>query len=243
MKIDLDYKLLAREDYRANEAFKALRTNILFCGDEVKVIAFTSATPNEGKSSVSLNLATSLADMGKKVIYIDADLRKSVVKQKHRIKGAKLGLSHLLSGMNKFDEVVSSTNVENLKVILAGPVPPNPSELLGSKYMKTLIKNLRETYDYIIVDTPPIGSVTDAAVIANEVDGMILVISSGQISYKFEQKVLADLQVSGCRILGAVLNKLDMSENKYYGKYYGRYYGKYYGKYYGNYGNYGMEEE
>ena len=231
MMIELDKKQLADVDYRSREAFKTLRTNILFCGDDVKVISMTSATPNEGKSTVTLNLAIALAEMGKKVIYIDADLRKSVVKQKHRIKGVKVGFSHFLSGMKKFDEVVCSTNIPNLHMVLAGPIPPNPSELLGSKYMSVLLKNLREVYDFVIVDAPPVGSVTDATVIAKEADGVILVISQGEISYKFEQKVLSDLKISGCRILGAVLNKVDLSENGYYGNYYGKYYGKSYGKY------------
>ncbi len=239
MKIELDKKQLAISDYKANESFKALRTNIMFCGDDVKVISLTSATPNEGKSAVSLNLAASLAELGKKVIYIDADLRKSVVRQKHRIKGVTDGFSHFLSGIKKFEEVVCSTNVPNLYMVLAGPVPPNPAELLASKYFKVLLDNLRQVYDYVIIDTPPMGSVTDAAIVAKEVDGTILVVAANAVSYKFEQKVLEDLKKSDCRVLGAVLNKVDMAVNKYYGKYYGRYYGKYYGKYYGNYGAYG----
>ena len=223
MKIELDEKQLATADYKANESFKALRTNIMFCGDDVKVISLTSATPNEGKSSVSLNLAVSLAELGKKVICIDADLRKSVIRQKHKIKGATEGFSHFLSGIKKFEDVVYSTNIPNLYMVLAGPVPPNPAELLASKYFKVLIDNLREVYDYVIIDTPPMGSVTDAAIVAKEVDGTILVIAANDVSYKFEQRVIEDLKKSDCRILGAVLNKVDMSTNKYYGKYYGEY--------------------
>ena len=223
MMIELDERLLAKDDYKANESFKMLRTNILFCGDDTKVIGITSATPSEGKSAVSLNIAVSLAEMGKKVIYIDADLRKSVIRQRHRIKGIKYGFSHFLSGIKKFGDVAYTTNIENLHMILSGPVPPNPSELLGSKYMKVLIANLKEAYDYVIIDTPPVGSVTDATIVAREADGMILVMKSGEISYKFGQKVISELKVSGCRILGVVLNRINMSENKYYGKYYGHY--------------------
>ena len=226
-KIQLDMDKLATGDYRATESFKALRTNILFCGDDTKIIAFTSATPNEGKSSVSLNLAISMAELGKRVLYIDADLRKSVIKQKHNIDNVKDGFSHFLSGIKKFDEVVCATNVPNLSMVLAGPVPPNPSELLAGKYFRALLGNLRDIYDYVFIDTPPMGSVTDASIVARECDGIILVIASNMISYKFEQKVLSDLKKSECRILGAILNKVDMNESGYYGKYYGKYYGHY----------------
>lgn len=226
-KIELDIEKLSTGDYRANESFKALRTNVLFCGDDTKIIAFTSATPNEGKSSVSLNLAVSMAELGKRVLYIDADLRKSVIRQKHNIEKVTVGFSHFLSGIKKFDEVVCATNIPNLSMVLAGPVPPNPSELLAGKYFKALLGHLRDIYDYVLIDTPPMGSVTDASIIARECDGIILVIASNTISYKFEQKVLSDLKKSECRILGAILNKVDMNDSGFYGKYYGKYYGHY----------------
>lgn len=239
IKINLNKDQLASSDYRANESFKALRTNLMFCGQETKVVALTSATPNEGKSSVSLNLAVALAEMGKRVIYIDADLRKSVVRTRYKIQKATEGFSHFLSGQKPFDEVVYSTNIDNLFMVLAGPVPPNPSELLGGKRFKLLLKNLRDVYDFVIIDTPPMGSVTDAAVVSNECDGVMLVVAANQISYKFEQKVIADLEKTGCKVLGAILNKVDMSNNKFYGKYYGKYYGHY--GHYGQYGDYGQE--
>ncbi|SEW41931.1 polysaccharide biosynthesis tyrosine autokinase [[Clostridium] fimetarium] len=214
-------------DYRSNEAYKNLRTNIQLCGSDVKVIMVTSATPNEGKSSVSFNLAVSLAESGKKVIFIDADLRKSILVGRYKINKSVKGLTHFLSGICKFEEVMYATNVENLLTVFSGPVPPNPSELLGNKTFKLLIKTLRETYDYVIIDTPPLGNVIDSAIVAQECDGAIFVIAANTISYKFIQNTMVQLKKTDCKILGAVLNKVDMSENGYYSKYYGKYYGKY----------------
>ena len=214
-------------DYRSNEAYKNLRTNIQLCGSDIKVIMVTSATPNEGKSSVSFNLAVSLAESGKKVIFIDADLRKSILVGRYKINKSVKGLTHFLSGICKFEEVMYATNVENLFTVFSGPVPPNPSELLGNKTFKLLIKTLRETYDYVIIDTPPLGNVIDSAIVAQECDGAIFVIAANTISYKFIQNTMVQLKKTDCKILGAVLNKVDMSENGYYSKYYGKYYGKY----------------
>ena len=189
-------------DYSANESYKSLRTNLLFCGEDKKVIAVTSCTPNEGKSTVSLNLALSLADSGKKVLFIDADLRKSVLMGRTEVEGEEIkGLSHLLSHQE---------TIEN--VIYAGTVPPNPAELLGSKYFKRFLSAIRKVYDYIIIDTPPLGSVIDSAVIAEECDGSIMVMESGVISYRFAQDVKGQLEKCNCPILGVILNKVDMSK-------------------------------
>lgn len=224
-KIELDIGKLAVGNNHANESFKALRTNILFCGEDTKIISLTSATPNEGKTTVAINLAVSMAELGKRVLYIDADLRKSKLKQIHNLDNISYGLSHFLSGIKKFDEVVCSTNISNLSMVLAGIIPPNPSELLSSKYFKALLIKLKDIYDYIFIDTPSIGNITDTSVIARESDGIIIVIEADLISYKFEQKVLNDLKKSGCKILGAILNKVNMDEPGYYGRYYRKYFG------------------
>lgn len=218
-----------KEDYRIREAYKSLRTNIQFCGSDVKVIAVTSCQPNEGKSSVSMNLAMSLAEAGKRVILIDADLRKSVMIGRYKINKSIKGLSHLLSGQNTLEDVVCGTNFENLKIIFSGPVPPNPAELLGSRAFGELLKALRSMCDYVVIDTPPLGSVIDSAVISQNCDGVALVISANTDSYKFAQHVKEQLEKTGSRILGVVLNKVDMGERSFYGKYYGKYYGEYYG--------------
>lgn len=229
-------------DFRAKEAFKTLRTNIEFSGERVKVVALTSATPNEGKSSVSFNLAISFAQAGKKTLLIDADLRKSVMKSRYRKGNVKYGLTNYLVGQKMFSEVVCGSDEPNFYMIFAGPVPPNPSELLGGAKFKKMVEECAKNFDVIIIDTPPIGSVIDAAVVSKVTDGVIIVMESGAISYRFARKIKEQLEVAGAKILGCVLNKVQMGGKGYYGKYYGKYYGRYYGKYYGNYGNYGSEQ-
>ena len=218
-------------DYRVNEAYKTLRTNIQFCGDDNKVIAITSCTPNEGKSSVSFNLAVSFAQNGKKVILVDADLRKSVLIGRYKVGEIEAGLTHYLSGQSEVDEILYNTDVINMDIIFSGSYCPNPSELLEHNRFAVLIEGLRQLYDYVIIDTPPLGSVIDSAIIANISDGSIIVIESNAISYRFAQNVKAQLDKSGCKILGAILNKIPMESKGYYGKYYGKYYGAYYGTY------------
>ena len=211
-------------DRRGSEAYKTLRTNLQFCGTDVKSIAITSCTPAEGKSTTSLNLAKALAESGKRVLFIDADLRKSVLISRCRVKQSVLGLSHYLSGQAAFGDVVCSTNIPNMHIIFAGKVPPNPAELLGGKNFKLTMQKLKEIYDYIIVDTPPLGSVIDAAVIANECDGSVMVLSANTISRRFAKKVADQLKMAKCPVLGVILNKVD-AKNSTYGKYYGKYYG------------------
>ena len=222
------------KDYRSNEAYKTLRTNIEFSGSDKKAIVFTSCTPNEGKSTVSLSLASSLAEGGKRVLFIDADLRKSVLMGRHRVNGNFKGLSHFLSGQAEVKEIILKTQNPTLHVIFAGVVPPNPSELLGNRRFEGLLNSARQAYDYVIIDAPPLGSVIDAAVIAKNCDASVLVIASQTISYKFAKVVKEQLQKADCPILGVVLNKVDMKQNKYYGN---KYYSKYYGQYYGEYGH------
>lgn len=224
-----------QENYQVRESYRNLRTNIFLSGRDTKVVMLTSCGPNEGKSTVAMNLASSIADGGKKVLFIDCDLRKSVLVGRYKVKKGVKGLTHFLSGQNTLEEVTYSTNVENMDVILAGPVPPNPAELLDSPLFKETVKDMREQYDYVIIDTPPLGSVIDAAIVATVSDGAVLVIAANQVSYKFAQNVMEQLKKTKVKIIGSVLNKVDLTENGYYGRYYGRYYGKYYGSYYGNY--------
>jgi capsular exopolysaccharide synthesis family protein len=208
-----------------NEAYKYLRTNIMFCGIGVKALCVTSCVPNEGKSDVSFNLAVSLAESGKKVVFIDADLRKSDIIRRYNPDLAVFGLSHYLSAQNKIEDILYETNMDNLDIVFSGPVPPNPSELLGSDSFSDLVEIFRKVYDYIIVDTPPVGSVIDSAVVAQKCDGVILVIESDAISYKLAQKVVKQIEKSGSRILGAVLNKYEHDKRLYGYKYisYGKY--------------------
>ena len=220
-------------DFRTKEAYKTLRTNLSFAGKNVKVVALTSCTPNEGKTSLSFQLALSLAEGGWKTVLLDADLRKSVLRGRYKASHEKFGLSHYLSGQSELEDTVCETNIENLYIIFAGPVPPNPSELLGSDNFRKMMKKLREDYDYVIIDTPPLGSVIDGAVVAACCDGAVIVIESNAVSYRFVQSIKEQLEKAGVRILGCVLNKVNLSTRSRYGKYYEKYYGGYYGKYYG----------
>lgn len=213
------------KDYRSNEAYKTLRTNLEFSGSDNKAIVLTSSTPNEGKSTVSIGLALALVESGKRVLFVDADLRKSVLVGRHRVTEEVKGLSHYLSGQADLNDVICRTQEPGLFVIFAGVVPPNPSELLGQKRFAHLIESAKDNYDYVIIDAPPLGSVIDAAVISKVCDASVLVVAAKTVSYKFVRTVKEQLEKTGCPILGVVLNKVDMKQNKYYGKYYGNYYG------------------
>ena len=219
------------QDFRSNEAYKTLRTNIEFAGADKKVIMLTSSAPIEGKSTVSLSLALSIAEGGKKVLFIDADLRKSVLIGRHHIHGEIKGLSHFLSGRAELKDVIMKTQQDGLYILFAGVVPPNPAELLGTRRLEALIEGARKAYDYVIIDAPPLGSVIDGAIIARCCDASILVVAANTISRKFAKSVKDQLEKTGCPILGVVMNKVDLKQNKYYGSYYGGYYGDY-----GNYG-------
>ena len=218
---NITLRAIEKLDFRVREAYKTLRTNLGFFGTDVKVIALTSCMEDEGKTSVSFQLAFSLAEAGKNTILVDADLRKSVMHGRYKATREKYGLSHYLSGQIKLDDAVCVTNIPNLRVIFAGQFPPNPSELLEGENFKKLIDALRVQYDYIIIDTPPLGSVIDSAIVSRECDGVILVIESNAISYKFARNVKEQLDKAGCRILGCVLNKVEMKNSAYYSKYYG----------------------
>lgn len=220
LHIDLKVKEL---DYHIDEAIKTIRTNISFCGDDIKSIVVTSCIPGEGKSTVSFELARSLADSGKKVIFLDSDLRKSALIGRFKVAKGLRGFTHFLSGQNQIGEVLFETNIKNLHVIFAGPVPPNPAELLGNNRFQILLNALREKYDYIIIDTAPLGSVIDSAIVAKVCDGAMLVTESNKISYKFAQKIKKQLEKSDCKILGVALNKVKQEKSSYYNKYYGKY--------------------
>jgi len=221
------------KNYQSRESFKTIRTNIEFSGDNIHVIAITSSLPNEGKSRVSLNLAISFAEMNAKVLFVDLDLRKSVMAGRYKISKKIMGVTHYLTGKATLDEAIQSTDVENLDVMYAGAFPPDPTQLLASHNFKEMIAELRKRYDYVLIDTPPLGSVIDCALIAPTVDGVALVIAANEISYHLAQDVKAQLEKTGCHILGVILNKVDMSKNSYYNKYYyGGRYGRYYRSYY-----------
>ena len=193
----------------------------------------TSTLADEGKSTVSMNLCRSLAQLGSRVVLLDADMRKSVLADRFTKERNLPGLSHLLSGRNGLEDVLMETDMDNFHMILAGRVPPNPAELLSSARMQKLIEICREEYDYVIVDCPPINLVVDAAIVAPLCDGIVMVVSSGNVPYRLAQGALDQLQATGCPVLGAVLNMVDQKNEKYYyrkGYYSKGYYQKYYGE-------------
>jgi len=208
-RVNLEFSL----NEPAEEAFRTLRTNIQFCNTDkiLKTICLTSCIPNEGKSVTSLNLAMSMAKAGKRVVHIDADMRKP---RQYKDVSVKFnpGLSNYLSCMAELDEIISETNIDNLQLILCGPKPPNPTELLGTSRFGELLGALRERYDYVIVDTPPLGSMIDAAIIAAVTDGTILLIEYNTIDYNKALKVKEQLEKANARILGVVLNKIPKRE-------------------------------
>lgn len=220
-----------QNDYFMREAFNTLRTNILFSGKNIKTIVITSCMAHEGKSTISFETSRSLAESGKKVLLVDSDLRKSVMASRLTKERGITGLSQLLSGQITTEQAIYKSQIEGLDIIFAGPYPPNPTELVGSAAFKELVQEKRDEYDYIIIDAPPLGLVIDAAVMAGVCDGAVLVINTGHIKYRMAQGVKEQLEKSGCKILGVVLNQVDrkrstVHSDSYYGsKYESSYYG------------------
>lgn len=225
---------LKEQSYTMKESLRALKTNIQFCGDDIQTILITSSVPNEGKSTVAMDLARSLTESGKRVLFIDTDMRKSVLVGRLRAKTASgndiCGLSHYLSGQKKLEEVLYGTEVPRLFMIFAGPSVPNPTEILEKKYFEELLEFGKEHFNYIVLDCAPIGAAIDAAVVAKHCDGALLVIAQGMASARMIQGVKKQLEASGVRILGAVLNKVKAKKSNHENGYYGNYYGSYYGK-------------
>ena len=209
----------------AAEAYRVIRTSIQFAqaGKELKTIALTSCTPNEGKSTTIANLAVVLTQAGKSVLLIDCDMRNPTVHKNFNLSN-KVGLSSCISMGTPLAEAVQATKIENLHALTAGVIPPNPSELLASEKMKALVEEAGESYDYVLIDTPPVLPVTDALIVSRVVDGMILVIASGEVKVEMARDVKAQLVHAGANILGVVLNKVRSEHHGYgYGYYY--YYG------------------
>lgn len=212
-----------KTDYFYEEAIKTLRTNLQFCGSERKSILVTSCLPNEGKSDITFQLAVEIGKTGKRVLILDADIRRSCYLSRYQVKEKVRGLSEFLSGQCRLEDILYETNYEGVYMIFAGKAAPNPTELLEQEQFAKLLQGLRDIYDYILVDTPPVGSIIDAAVAARDCDGAIFVIASGQVSRKLAIKAREQLEKAGCRILGVVLNKVNVRKNKYYSKYYSKY--------------------
>lgn len=227
--------------FREKDLYRTLRTNIEFTGIENRAIVITSCYAGDGKSTVAYNLAISMAESGKNVLLIDADLRRSVFMKQHQIEGNPRGLSHYLAGRASLQEVVCSTNKKRFFLIPVGVYPSNPTELLGNGRLEKGLEVLKDTFDYILIDTAPLGEVIDAAVVAKCADASIMVISANTTSKAAFRSTLNQLKIANPNFLGAVLDRVETSRGSYYGKKYG-YYGKY--GYYSKYGyQHGYGEE
>ena len=211
-------KLPGVNDYFTEEAFNVLRTNIQFCGQNVKVIAITSCTMNEGKTVISMHIGRSLSELGKKVLVIDADMRKSVMAGRNSDAKDVKGLSEVVTGQADRSDCIYQTQYENLHVMFSGQYPPNPVELLDGEYFDNLLDYAKRNYDYVIIDTPPLGMVIDAAVVAAKCDSALVVLASNRSKYTVAQEVINQLQKSGCNVLGVVLNNVDNKGKGYYSK-------------------------
>lgn len=206
-----------------SEAYRTMRTNIEFSSidEQLKVIMFTSAGQGEGKSTTASNLAVVYAQSDKKVLIIDADLRKPTMHKTFN-KSNRWGLTNLLTGQITLSEVIVQTDISNLEILPAGPVPPNPSEILASKKMGAVLEELKQIYDIIVVDSPPALAVTDSQILATKCDGVIMVIDSGKVKREVAAKVKASLEFVKARIVGVVLNNVNRKDGEsYYYYYYG----------------------
>ena len=220
--------------YAVEEAMNRLRVNIKFCGKNTKKILIISSVPNEGKSTVSVQLWKMLAEAGFPSALVDMDLRKSVLKErlKFQSKDKLIGLDYYVSGLAEYQDVVYKTNINNGYIVPVSNHLENPSTLLEDPRMEELFDRLSEDYRYVIIDALPLESVADGAQIAPLCDGAILVVRSGMTSRKLIRQSVQQLERVNCKVLGMVLNRVE-TKSRTYQKYYGKY-GKYYNDNYGD---------
>jgi len=204
------------------ESYRTIRTNIQFASvsNDVKVMMTTSTAPGEGKTSTASNLAVVYAQAGQRVLLIDADLRKPDVHQRFGLSNL-IGLSTLLIKDKSIAECIDVGNIPNLSILTSGPVPPNPSELLSSRAFAEFIQQMRDEYDFIIVDSPPVLNLADALVLSHVVDGVVFIINSASTNRTHVKNSLASLEQIGARIMGVVLNRVRRPKgDSYYYNYY-----------------------
>lgn len=208
-----------------SEAYRGIRTNLLFSNvdNNVKTILVSSATSGEGKTTTLCNLAMTIADSGKRTIIVDCDLRKPRIHKFLELSNAT-GVTDVLLRSEHYSTFVQKGIHQNLHVLTSGKIPSNPSEILNSEAMKNLIQTLREDYDYVFIDTPPIAPVTDTVILSTFTDRVIIVCSSGELDIDMAKKAKEKIERVGGKILGVVLNKVKLKGKKY--QYYYQYYGQ-----------------
>lgn len=216
-------------EYHTKEAINTLCTNLFFTGGDLKKIMITSCRPKEGKSFITMNLLRSLAGFGKKVVFVDADIRASALTGSYGIypRSKQFGLVHYLAGLCSMEDIVCETNIENASIVLCGKHVSNSLPLLNSPRFAELLDALAEMYDLVLIDTPPIGTIIDAAQIAKSCDGTIFVVQSNLLSRQELIDAMRQIEKTSCPILGAVLNKFDINtysaKKHYYKSYYTQY--------------------
>ncbi len=205
-----------------SESYRALRTNIDFSAidEKMQVIMVTSAGPGEGKSTTIGNLAVAYAQADRRVVLIDADLRKPTEHHTFQVTN-RVGLSSILSQQSDVENALQQSSIPNLYVIPSGPIPPNPAEMVASKRMSALIEDLRSRFDIILIDSPPLLAVTDAQLLSTRCDGVVMVMDQGKVKKEFALKAKANLDKVGAKILGVVLNNIKRKKNENYYYYYG----------------------
>ena len=217
-------KLISLSNPKAivSEQFRTIRTNLNFSmpDKDLKTLLITSSSPGEGKSTNSSNIAVVFAQEGKKVLLIDADMRKPTIHYTFGLKNI-IGLSSVLTRQFELEEAYNPTEVEGLTVITSGPIPPNPSELLASQRMDQLMTTLSQQFDVVIFDTPPVLSVTDAQIMSNKCDGTVLVVNSGVAEKDMVLKAKESLTASKANLVGVILNNYTLERDHYYYQYYG----------------------
>lgn len=216
-----EHRLSEKSSFRTQESYKTIRTNLQFAmaGSDKKSIVISSSFPAEGKSITCANTSITLAQTAKRVLLIDADLRKPTQHKIFRVDNSH-GLSTILVGFDKLGEAMHKDVDKNLDLITAGPIPPNPSELLGSNRMDILLEKLNEFYDYIVIDTPPVNVVTDAVVLAAKTAGVALVSRQNITTFDEIKKALDAISFAKAKVLGVIVNDVDLKhKNGYYGDY------------------------
>jgi capsular exopolysaccharide synthesis family protein len=220
---DPSRKLIANLDPKSpiSEQYKTIRTNIQYSSidKELKTLMVTSSGPSEGKSTTAANLAVVFAQLGKKVLLVDSDLRKPTV---HRSFGVNnlFGFTTVLTKQATLASTVLETEEKDLYILTSGPIPPNPAELLSSKSMEQFIEEAKEQFDYVVFDTPPLLAVADPQILANKVDGSIFVVYSGRTEIDQAKKAKELLENAQSKLIGVVLNHKELKNNEYY-YYYG----------------------
>lgn len=222
-EVDIAKKRFVLSDetpFQAKEAYKALRTNVMFSmpGSESKCVGVTSSVPSEGKSTTAINLAISLAQIGKKVLLVDADMRIPSVAGRMKIKGVP-GLSDFLVGEAKIEDAVRNVEEYGIHVLPAGSIPPDPTGLLEAKHIEHLFSAVRSIYDFVIVDLPPVNSVPDAVILAKHIDGYLLAVREKVTKHKEIVEALKHLQLANANIVGFVSNGGVRDKGRYNGRY------------------------